>query len=87
MYFNFIAFLELKRFDHSSRKADSKTVSPFSNLHATLFIGYTLSYMYIHEGSGQGSSDAAIGRASDQGSPTLGRNGLGTRAGHAALAH
>jgi hypothetical protein len=33
MNFNLVAFLKLKRFDHSGRKADRETVSPFGDLH------------------------------------------------------
>jgi hypothetical protein len=32
--FDLIAFLEFKRSDHSGRKADGETVSPFSDPHA-----------------------------------------------------
>jgi hypothetical protein len=46
--FNLIAFLELESFDHSSRKADRETVSPFGNLHVSL-PGYTSEYMYIQK--------------------------------------
>jgi hypothetical protein len=35
MNFNVIAFLKPERFDHSDRKADSETVAPFGDLHAT----------------------------------------------------
>jgi hypothetical protein len=45
--FNLIAFFELKRFDHGSRKPDRETVSPFGDLHVSLFFGYTLNKMYI----------------------------------------
>jgi hypothetical protein len=41
MDFDFIAFLELKRFDHGDGKADGETVSPFGDLHARLSYGYT----------------------------------------------
>jgi hypothetical protein len=33
--FDLVALPELKRFDHSGRKADGETVSPFGDLHAT----------------------------------------------------
>jgi hypothetical protein len=46
MYFNLIAFLELKRFDHGDRKADSETVSPFGDLHGTLDKIYVRIYVY-----------------------------------------
>jgi len=46
--FDLIAFSELKRFDHSGRKADGETVSPFGDLHATLSDRYTICHTYIH---------------------------------------
>jgi hypothetical protein len=36
MDFDFIAFPELERFDHSGGKADGKTVSPFGDLHGSI---------------------------------------------------
>ena len=46
MDFDLVAFLEFKRFDHNGRKADSETVSPFGNLHATLHRIYVRWYVY-----------------------------------------
>jgi hypothetical protein len=47
MDFDLVALLELKRFDHSGRKANGETVSPFGDLHATPSSGYTIEDMYI----------------------------------------
>src|ERR1700722_12391144 len=47
MNFDLITFLEFKRLNHSGRKADRETVSPFSDLHASPSFGYTLNNTYI----------------------------------------
>src|SRR5271156_43738 len=47
MDFNLIAFPKLKRFDHGGGKADRETISPLSDLHVSLPVGYTLNQMYI----------------------------------------
>jgi hypothetical protein len=48
MNFHLVAFPEFKRLDHSGRKPDRKTVSPFSDLHAGSSVGYTHNQMYIY---------------------------------------
>jgi hypothetical protein len=47
MDFDLITFFEPERLDHSGRKADRETVSPFGDLHAKLSIGYTSDGAYI----------------------------------------